>query len=204
MNIDRRLPRNTIGDRIDSYFDELNHLCVETSVIDLAGRVMTMEDGFDWFVRRIRALKTDSNAAYFIGNGGSASIASHQAIDYANNCGVRALSLNDAAALTCFSNDYGYADVYRRQLEIHGRDGDMLVAISSSGQSDNILNAVQAARDKGMYVTTFSGFRPDNPLRRTGDVNFHVDSDRYGFVELAHLSLIHAILDIHGASMRRA
>ena len=140
----------------------------------------------------------------FIGNGGSASIASHQAIDYLKNGGIRALALNDSAALTCLSNDCGYAEVFAKQIEKHGRSGDMLVAISSSGQSDNILHAVEAARARRMTVVTFSGFNPDNPLRSLGDVNFYVDSDQYGFVELAHLTLIHAILDIYVIARRRA
>lgn len=202
MNFDPRAPRTDNSDGNLSYFAELNRLCVETQVSDLAGRTLELDAGFAWIARRTRATADSGNSMYFIGNGGSAGIASHQAIDYANNGRVRALALNDSAALTCIGNDHGYAHVFSRQLEIHGRDGDLLVAVSSSGQSPSILNAVETARERGMAVATFSGFRADNPLRALGDVNLYVDSDRYGFVELAHGTLIHAILDLHVAPAR--
>jgi D-sedoheptulose 7-phosphate isomerase len=198
------LPRAKAPSRIHSYFAELNRVCCDTRVHDDMGVPLELEAGFDWFARRAIAIDASGNSVMFIGNGGSASIASHQAIDYLKNGGIRALALNDSAALTCLSNDCGYAEVFAKQIEKHGRDGDMLVAISSSGQSDNILHAVEAARARRMTVVTFSGFNPDNPLRSLGDVNFYVDSDQYGFVELAHLTLIHAILDVYVIARRRA
>lgn len=196
------MPRTKAPSLIDSYFNELNRVCGDTRVHDYMGVPFELDTGFDWFARRAKAVDTAGNTVMFIGNGGSASIASHQAIDYLKNGNIRALALNDSAALTCLSNDCGYAEVFAKQIEKHGRDGDMLVAISSSGQSDNILQAVEAARTKGMSVVTFSGFNPDNPLRAMGDVNFYVDSDQYGFVELAHLTLIHAILDVYVIARR--
>jgi len=198
------LPRTKAPSRVDSYFAELNRVCCEARVHDYRGVPLELEAGFDWFARRAIAIDAGGNSVIFIGNGGSASIASHQAIDSLKNGGIRALALNDSAALTCLSNDCGYAEVFAKQIEKHGRGGDMLVAISSSGQSDNILHAVEAARAKRMWVTTFSGFNPENPLRSLGDVNFYVDSDQYGFVELAHLTLIHAILDVYVIARRHA
>jgi D-sedoheptulose 7-phosphate isomerase len=136
------------------------------------------------------------NKIMFVGNGGSAGIASHLAIDYSKNGCLRAMAFNDAAALTCLSNDLGYDKVFSEQIALHARPGDLLVAISSSGASGNILNAVRAARAAGAAVVTLSGFTPDNPLRQAGDINFYVRSDAYGFVEVAHLALCHAVLDI--------
>jgi D-sedoheptulose 7-phosphate isomerase len=81
-------------------------------------------------------------------------------------------------------------------VEFHGRGGDLLVAISSSGTSPNILNAVKAARKINCKVVTFSGFTEDNNLRSVGNINFFVRSKEYGFVEVAHLALCHAVLDI--------
>jgi D-sedoheptulose 7-phosphate isomerase len=132
----------------------------------------------------------------FIGNGGSAAIASHMAIDYSKNGGIRSLAFNDGAALTCLSNDFGYEHVFSKQIELHARPGDLLIAISSSGKSLNILNAVDMAHEKGCFVVTLSGFSPDNPLRNFGDYNLFVDAKEYGFVEITHLSLCHAILDL--------
>ena len=98
--------------------------------------------------------------------------------------------------LTCLGNDLGYERVFAKQIEMHGRAGDLLIAISSSGRSANILNAVEAGRAAGCAVVTLSGFTPDNPLRTLGDVNFYLNSDRYGFVEIGHLTICHAILDM--------
>src|SRR6516164_7294600 len=99
-------------------------------------------------------------------------------------------------ALTCLGNDLGYENVFAKQLDLHARPGDFLIAISSSGRSPNILGAVKAARAQDCRIVTFSGFAAENELRRTGDLNFYVRSHEYGFVELAHLALCHAVLDI--------
>jgi D-sedoheptulose 7-phosphate isomerase len=140
----------------------------------------------------------------FVGNGGSAGIASHLAVDFSKNAGVPALVFTDGAALTCFGNDYGYDQVFARPIGLHARPEDVLVAISSSGRSPNILNAVATARARGCGVFTFSGFDDDNPLRRLGDLNFHVPSHCYGIVEIAHLTLIHAALETLLGELREA
>lgn len=188
--------RAVVGDQIESYFAELHKVCAATSVRDISGQNLTLEAGFRWFAQTAISAHDAGNSVVFIGNGGSSSIASHQAIDYLKNGKIRAFALNDSAALTCLGNDYGYPEVFAKQLELLGRPGDLLVAISSSGRSMNILNAVKIARARGMSVASFSGFDSDNALRSLGDMNFYIDSDQYGFVELAHLTLVHAILDI--------
>jgi D-sedoheptulose 7-phosphate isomerase len=106
------------------------------------------------------------------------------------------MAFNDASALTCLGNDLGYENVFAKQIEFHARAGDLLIAISSSGRSANILAAVKAARARNCRVVTYSGFTEDNDLRRSGDINFFVQSREYGFVEVAHLALCHAVLDI--------
>ena len=131
----------------------------------------------------------------FIGNGGSAGIASHLAIDYSKNGSLPAMAFNDSSAITCLSNDYGFEYVFAKQIEFHARKGDVLIAISSSGKSINILNAVAVARKVGCNVITFSGFQPQNPLSKLGDVNFYIDSKEYGYVEVSHVALGHSILD---------
>jgi D-sedoheptulose 7-phosphate isomerase len=136
------------------------------------------------------------NKLMFIGNGGSAAIASHMAADFSKTGNLRSVAFNDASALTCLGNDLGYENVFAKQIELHARQGDFLVAISSSGRSANILKGVSAARATGCAVLTLSGFQSDNPLRRQGDINMWVNSDYYGFVEIAHMALTHAILDM--------
>jgi len=135
------------------------------------------------------------NKLIFVGNGGSAAISSHMATDYSKNGDVRAMALNDASMLSCLGNDLGYERVFAKQIELYARADDLVIAISSSGRSANILNGVKAARAAKCAVVTFSGFASDNPLRRLGDLNFYINSDRYGFVEIGHLTICHAILD---------
>lgn len=141
------------------------------------------------------AARSNRSRVIFIGNGGSAGIASHMAADWLKNGKFSALSFSDPALLTCLSNDLGYENVYSLPISRHASGGDLLIAISSSGQSPNILAAVVAAKAASMSVITLSGFAPDNPLRSLGDVNFYVSSDKYGVVEIAHLSILHSILD---------
>jgi len=132
----------------------------------------------------------------FIGNGGSAGIASHCATDYSKNGKVRSLALNDAATLTCLSNDYSYDEVFSKQIEYHGFEDDLLVAISSSGNSQNIINAINVAKSKKLSTITLSGFKNDNFLKKLGDMNFYINSMEYGFVEILHLTVIHTALDL--------
>ena len=137
-----------------------------------------------------------SKKNFFIcGNGGSAAIASHMAIDYSKNGRLPSLAFNDGAALTCLGNDLGFENVFAEQLKLHARPGDLVFAISSSGSSPNILAAVQQAQEVDCQVVTLSGFSPDNPLRKEGLLNWYVNSPEYGFVELSHLVICHLILD---------
>lgn len=185
------------ADPISSYFDELGRSLSTVRVSDGEGRPLDMKVGFEWVADTARTTHASGNKVVLIGNGGSAAIASHHAIEFLKNGGIRALALNDPAALTCLSNDLGYANVFSEQLKIQGNPGDFLLAISSSGQSVNILKAVEVARANRMKIATFSGFQPDNLLRGRGEVNFYVNSNQYGFVEVAHHALIQAILDIY-------
>lgn len=139
-----------------------------------------------------------SGKIIFIGNGGSAGICSHMAIDFSKRGKIPSVALTDGAALTCLGNDIGFENVFGKQIEWHAQPGDLLVAISSSGRSPNILCGVDAARAKRCNVMTLSGFDDDNPLRRRGDMNIYVRASDYGLVEVAHHALLHAVLDLGG------
>jgi D-sedoheptulose 7-phosphate isomerase len=159
------------------------------------GASMPLQEGLGGTVDLVEEVCAAGNKLIFIGNGGSAAIASHQAVDYWKNGGLTALAFNDASLLTCISNDFGYERVFAEPIGRFAHEGDVLVAISSSGQSPNILRGVEAARKVGCHVITFSGFDASNPLRGAGDLNFYVPSYSYGIVEITHLSLLHAILE---------
>jgi len=181
---------------VERYFKSIADLALAAQVSDGEGRPVNLELAIEWAIRRTRETHANGNKLMAIGNGGSAAIASHMATDYTKNGGIRTQAFNDSAMLTCLANDLGYENVFAKQIEMFGRPGDLLVAISSSGQSANILKGVAAARAVGSTVMTLSGFEPDNPLRSLGDMNFYIASSEYGFVEIIHLSMCHAILDL--------
>ena len=183
------------GREIRRYFTTLADYLTGTTVTAYSGQVLEMADAVNQVMASARKAHEVGNKLIFVGNGGSAAIASHMATDYSKNGDVRSLALNDSSMLTCLGNDLGYERVFAKQIELHARPGDLVIAISSSGRSPNILNAVKAARAAKCTVVTLSGFSADNPLRKLGEINFYVDSDRYGFVEIGHLTICHAILD---------
>jgi len=185
-----------VREQLDKYFGTLADLLRNAEVTDLKSRNLSLDEGCEWVRKAAHDTHDAGNKIIFIGNGGSAGIASHLAIDFSKNGGMRALAFNDPSALTCLGNDLGYENVFAKQLDFHARPGDLLIAISSSGRSPNILCAVRTARNRDCKVATFSGFTELNELRRTGDVNFYVRSHEYGFVEISHLALCHAVLDI--------
>jgi D-sedoheptulose 7-phosphate isomerase len=184
------------SDRIGHYFDTFAALLHGAQASAGEGKTIPVADAFARIAGRAKEAHAAGHKLMFIGNGGSAGIASHMAIDYSKNGGLRSQAFNDGAALTCLGNDLGYDQVFAKQIEMHGRPGDVLIAISSSGRSPNILNAVAAARAGGIFVATLSGFDADNPLRRSGDVNLYIASHEYGFVEIGHAALCHAVLDL--------
>ena len=139
----------------------------------------------------------------FIGNGASASISSHMAVDFWKNARIKAMAFNDAVLLTCISNDFGYDQVFARPIDVFAHPGDILFAISSSGSSRNIIEAVRAARRRKVKIITFSGFLQNNPLSKLGDLNFYVPASRYGLVEVIHHSLCHYILNLLSDSKNR-
>lgn len=184
------------GGDLNGYFQTQADLLCKVAVTSDAGLAQDAAQAVEWAVQKARAVHDAGNKLIFVGNGGSAAICSHMATDYSKNGNVRSMALNDASMLTCLGNDLGYDRVFAKQLELHARAGDLVFAISSSGKSPNILNAVAAARAAGCTVITLSGFTPENPLRSLGDLNFYLASDRYGFVEIGHLTICHAILDL--------
>ncbi len=166
----------------------------DSRVVFKNSRVL-LDEGLRIAVKMVKMAASNGKKVILVGNGGSSAIASHQVVDLTKNAGIRAICFSDPAWLTCLSNDYSYEQVYEKSVEMYADEGDIMIAISSSGKSANILNAVKAARAKQLSVLTFSGFDSDNPLSSLGDLNFYVPSPRYGIVEIGHLLLIHTVVD---------
>ena len=140
-------------------------------------------------------VRNADSCAYFIGNGGSAAVSIHMTVDFLKNGRMRTHSMHDPAVLTCLANDFGYEHVFGKQLEMVGRADDLLIAISSSGESPNIINGVRVARERGMKIITLSGFKKGNSLSRSGDLNVYVPSMNYGTVESIHNMILQDIVD---------
>lgn len=196
MTVDRANHRVQGQTRIGGYFARLGALGAEIEATDRDACSIDLDDAISQAVEVSCAVRSRKGRVMFVGNGGSAGIASHMTTDWLKNGGFSALCFNDASQLTCLGNDLGYDRVFSVPIEQHGREGDLLIAISSSGKSANILAAVAAARRINANVITLSGFEGDNPLRREGDINFWLPDGHYGFVEIGHLAICHAILDV--------
>ncbi|MDB9934037.1 SIS domain-containing protein [Candidatus Thioglobus sp.] len=130
-----------------------------------------------------------------VGNGGSAAMASHVSVDLVKVSGLRAVNFNEADLITCFANDYGYEHWVEKALEFYADPNDLIVLISSSGKSANILNGAIKAKQMKLALITFSGFAADNPLRKLGDINFWANSQAYNVVEMTHHVWLLALVD---------
>lgn len=139
---------------------------------------------------KLKILLEQTNTAgrkiMIIGNGGSAAIASHVSVDLVKNAKMRSLNFNEPDLITCLANDYGYSEWMAKSIEYYGDAGDLAILISSSGKSVNLLKAAEAAHIKKINIVTFTGFDPENPLRKLGSLNFWVDSRAYNIVEMTH------------------
>ena len=149
------------------------------------------------FAENLREISDKGNKAIIVGNGGSAAIASHFSVDLTKNAGIRCINFNEADLITCFANDYGFDDWIKHAVSFYGDEGDMLIAISSSGKSRDIINGCISARENNFSkIVTFSGFDENNPLRGCGDLNFWIDSKAYNFVENIHQFWLLSIVDL--------
>ncbi len=185
-----------LAGQFEQYFDVLGSIGRLTKATLSQGAAVAVDEAVSRALALVTAAKARESRIFFVGNGGSAGIASHMTTDWMKNGGFAALCCNDGAQLTCLANDLGYEQVFAKPISMHGRPGDVLIAISSSGNSPNIVAAVAAARQRSLDVVTLSGFTPDNKLRALGDINFYVGLKEYGFVEIGHLAICHAILDL--------
>ena len=152
---------------------------------------------FPQVLKLIKNVSANSGKIIFVGNGGSAALASHVAVDFTKAAKVRAINFNEADLITCFANDYGYDRWVAEALGAYADLGDLVILISSSGKSPNIINGALKAKQMGLTVVALSGFDKDNPLRKLGDIEMWANSKNYNVVEMTHhiwlLSLVEAL-----------
>ena len=142
-------------------------------------------------------LRKSKKKAIIAGNGGSAAIASHFSVDLTKNARVRCVNYNESDLLTCFSNDFGYDRWVEKCIEYYGDKDDVVILISASGNSQNMLNGAKKAKEKKFSkVITFTGNNKENKLAKLGDINFWIDSKAYNLIENAHQALLLSLVDL--------
>ena len=154
-----------------------------------------LDQTFDDFKKLAESVKSKKHKIIFAGNGASASISAHAAVDFTKQAQVRSITFNEANIITCFSNDYGYDKWIATALDFYANDGDVLVLISVSGESPSVVEAAKRAKEIGIKVVTFSGRSANNSLRALGNINFWVDSNAYNIVECIHMMWLTTVID---------
>ena len=175
--------------------DILNSHLRSLSVRDSEGTEVDFDEAFlKWrdMSLNVRAMK---KTVYLIGNGASASMASHVAADLAKNAKIRTEVFSDLSLITAIANDMSYEEVFAEPLRRRMSVGDMLIAISTSGRSPNVLRATEEAKKRNGLVITLSAMSLGNPLSKCGLLNFYVPSDTYGLAETCHAAILHYWLD---------
>ena len=147
-------------------------------------------------VNLIANTKKNKNKIYIVGNGGSSSIASHVSVDFTKVAKINCSTFNNANLITCFANDYKYENWVVEAIKAYSLEQDSFILISSSGTSKNIVNAAQYCKQKKINLITLSGFKKNNPLSQSGNINFHVESEEYNYIEMTHHIILLSIVDI--------
>lgn len=146
-------------------------------------------------VQILRKIKKNKKKVILVGNGGSAAMASHVSVDLTKLCKIRAVNFNEADLLTCFSNDYGYENWIQKALSFYADKRDLVICISSSGESKNIINGAMFAKSMGCKVITLTGFNEKNKVKKIGHVNLWLDSKNYNLIEMTHHIWLLSIVD---------
>ena len=150
-------------------------------------------------INHFKNVRLNNGKVIIAGNGGSAAMASHVSVDLTKAANVRSVTFNESDLITCFGNDFGYENWVSKAIEYYYYPNDIVILISSSGQSENIVNAAKKSLDLKLPLITLSGFSEKNPLKSIGDINLWVNSKSYNIVEMTHhiwlVSLIDALID---------
>ena len=182
-------------DTWDDYVAAIGSCLRHVAMTDRQGRAMSAAEGFRRWVDLTHEVHGRGQNIFVVGNGASAAMASHFAADACKNGGLRIQAFNDGPLLTCTGNDLAFDQIFALPLSRFGRSGDMLITISSSGASPNIVSALERAAAMGLRIVTVSGKRSDNPSRAFGDLNVYMPCDRYGWIESGHHVVLHYWLD---------
>ena len=142
-----------------------------------------------------RKVKLD-NQIYIIGNGGSSSIASHVSVDFVKVARINSTTFNNSNLITCFANDYGHDNWVKEAIKAYCSKNDLIIIISSSGKSLNMINAAKYCKKNKHDLITLTGFKKNNAISKLGNINFHVNSSEYNYIEMIHHIILVSIVDI--------
>ena len=173
-----------INNKFKNYKDSINSLLSEISDKQLKKTISIIDKTIE-----------KGGKVYIVGNGGSASIASHISVDFAKVARISSSTFNNSNLITCFSNDYGYENWIVEAIKAYCNKNDMLILISSSGASKNIVNAAKYCKKNKIDFITFSGFKKNNKISKLGNVNFHINSNQYNFIEMSHHIILVYLVD---------
>lgn len=176
------------------YFKEV-YDGLQKTIVTLNGKEVSLAEGVENWIDLARKVQENGSLMFFCGNGASATMAEHMSHDWFQNGKVNTYTVSETSHITAISNDVSYADVFAYRIERILKESDILVTISSSGNSPNVIRAIEEAKKKGAFVVTVSGKGADNKSRQMGDLCFYVPLDTYGLVESSHAVLLHAVLD---------
>lgn len=179
----------------EKWFETYTDLLKQIEVTDSNGVPLSVSEGFSRLIDRTNETQRLGKRIFFIGNGASASMASHIAADLCKNGRLKTEVFTDLALMTALVNDLGVERMFDVPLRQQATKGDALVAISSSGKSPNILRGARTAKSLGVHVITLTGMGPDNPVRSIGDLNFYLPAPTYGLAESAHAAILHYWVD---------
>lgn len=171
---------------------------IKTSVVLIGdGQQITMEEGMRLWSEKAKEIRDEKNGLlFFCGNGASETMAEHMSHDWFQNAQINTTTCSETAHITAISNDLSYEEVFSYRIRRILSDKDMLITISSSGNSPNIVKAQQAGKEKGAFLVTLSGMKPYNRSVCIGNLNFYVPLETYGMVESAHSLILHGALDL--------
>ncbi|EFL50880.1 putative phosphoheptose isomerase [Solidesulfovibrio fructosivorans JJ]] len=195
MQADKTSFLATYGAYVERLYRTLNAL-----VVTAKDRTLDQDEGFRRWCAMCYDIRLTGKTIYFVGNGASAAMASHMAADFSKNCACRAMAFNDIALMTAISNDINYTECFSVPLMRFANSGDMLVTVSSSGNSPNVISAINAAKNLDLVIVTVSGMSEENLSRKLGDLNFWIPADSYGQAEAGHQALLHCWLDMYVAA----
>ncbi len=185
-----------MNDDWNGHLSALDACLRRMSVRDSQTRELGPDAGMAAFVDLALSVRDQGGCIYFVGNGASASMACHFAVDILKNARLRTQVFTDPAMVTAMANDLGYDGVFAEPLGWLMKERDLLVAISSSGNSPNILRAAATARAVGGRLATLSAMDPDNALRPLGNLNIHIPAPTYGQAESGHTVILHRWTDL--------